>query len=162
MKIPFHYKQKSFSCGPAALRMVIQTLINQDVGEETLIELIGTNEELGTPLLAFETNLSHLLQAICDRYGIENHFEFIIKQNGCINELQTLQDTGYVILLNYSKPDGQAHWAVLDSLSSNYISLMDPDFGPSYEYEWEQFNWLGGSKSKPTNKALIAIKYSKL
>lgn len=162
MKIPFHYKQKSFSCGPAALRMVMQALINQDIGEEALIELIGTNEEQGTPLGLFEKNLSHLLQAICDQYRIENHFDFIVKQNSCINELQTLQDTGHVILLNYSKPDGQAHWAVLDSLSNNYISLMDPDFGPNYKYEWEKFYWQGGSKLKPTNKALVAIKYSKL
>lgn len=37
MKIPFHYKQKSFSCGPAALRMVSQALIHQDIGEEIVI-----------------------------------------------------------------------------------------------------------------------------
>lgn len=162
MKIPFYYKQKTFSCGPAALRMAIQALIAQDVGEETLIELIGANEETGTPLLAFESNLDHLLQTLCNQYRIENNFEFIIKQNSSINELQILQNTGHVILLNYTKPDGQAHWAVLASLSKNSISLMDPDFGPNYKYELDKFNWRGGSKIKPTTKGLVAIKYTKV
>jgi ABC-type bacteriocin/lantibiotic exporter with double-glycine peptidase domain len=162
MKIPFYYKQQKFSCGPAALRMAIQALIDQDVGEEILIELIGANEEIGTPLPVFESNLAYLLQALCNQYGIENSFEFIIKQNSSINELQILQDTGYVVLLNYTKPDGQAHWAVLASLNKNCISLMDPDFGPDYKYELNEFNWKGGGKIKPTTKALIGIKYLKL
>lgn len=72
MNIPFHYKQKSFSCGPAALRMVIQALINHEMDENSLVELIGTDEALGTSLLMFEKNLSNLLQTICIQYKIVN------------------------------------------------------------------------------------------
>jgi len=161
-EIPYHSKQKPFACGPAALRMAIQALIAEDVGEDLLIKLIGTSEKWGTPLSAFEINLSNLLTTICKELNIDNRFEFIIEQNGCASGLQKFQDTGYVVLLNYTKPDGQAHWAVLESLSDQYISLMDPDFGPCYKYEWHQFNWQGGSNLNRTDSAFVAIKYEDL
>lgn len=90
MKIPIHYKQKNFSCGPAALRMAVQALINKDASEDIFIEFLGTSEEAGTLLLAFKTNLSQMLQIICNKYGIENHFESVIKENSCFKNFETL------------------------------------------------------------------------
>jgi predicted double-glycine peptidase len=159
-EIAFRYKQKSFSCGPAALRMIIQTLIDYDVGEEILIELLGTNELTGTPLFAFEEKLTPLLTSICLLKQIPNHFKTLIKQNSSIDELLILQNNGYVIALNYTKPDGQAHWAVLIAVTDHVVTLMDPDFGPHHQYQLDNFNWTGGSSTTPTNHAIVAIKYS--
>lgn len=158
-KMAFHYKEKNFTCGPAALRMAIQTLIEHDISEDLFTELIGANEEIGTPLFVFEANLSELLEKICLLHNIPNKFEFIIRQDSTINELSALEMDGYCIIVNYTKPDDQPHWAVLKSINSKVITLMDPDFGPNYQYQIEQFNWKGGSKTRPTNRAFIAIKY---
>ena len=158
-EMAFHYKQKNFTCGPAALRIAIQTLIEHDISEELLTELLGTNEEIGTPLFVFEANLTELLAKICLLQNIPNNFESTIKQNSTIDELSALEIDGYCIILNYTKPDDQPHWAALKSINSKVITLMDPDFGPNYQYQIEQFNWKGGSKTRPTNRAFIAIRY---
>ena len=158
-QIKFNYKEKPFSCGPCALRMVLQTLLDTDIKEEIIIELIGATKEAGASLLLFQKNLSFLLKQICLQFKLDNHFESIIKEDSNLKELQRLQKTGYLIMLNYKKPDGQSHWAVLNDINQQDITLMDPDFGPNYKYQIEQFNWTGGSKTRPTNKAFIAIRY---
>ena len=158
-KIAFYYQQKKFSCGPAALRMAIETLIKQDVDEDILIELSGAKEEIGTHFLTFEKNMATLLAKICLLHDIPNNFEFIMKQNSNIVELQGLQSQRFMIMLNYTTPDNRPHWSVLKKINTDTIILMDPEYGPDYPYQVSQFNWKGGQIENPTIQALIAIKY---
>jgi predicted double-glycine peptidase len=67
--------------------------------------------------------------------------------------------TKHLVILNYKKPNKSPHYAVLKEINENYITLMDPDFGPNYKYNLNQFDWSGGIKT-PTTKALIAIRYN--
>lgn len=158
-EIKFNYKQKPFTCGPCALRMILETLLDRDISEEKITHLLGATEETGAPFSFFDTNLAFLLNQICSELKIDNRFIFLIKQESNKEELQHLQSTGYMVMLNYKKPNNQPHWAVLKSLNQDVITLMDPDFGPNYQYKWDQFNWSGGEKI-PTCRAVIAIKYN--
>ena len=132
--IKFHYKEKPFSCGPCALRMIIESFFNIEIEEEIIIKLIGATEKEGTPLALFKKNLSFSLEQICLQINRVNQFTFHIEENSNFNEIQTFQKAGYLIMLNYKKPDGQSHWAVLYQINEDFISqhlmtrgLVDPD-----------------------------------
>lgn len=158
-QIKFYFKQKSFSCGPCALRMILETLTNTHIDEEKIIELIGATEDLGAPLSIFQKNLNTLLAKISNQLKVPNRFEFLIKENSNFEELQKLHGSGYLVMINLKKADGQPHWAIFNDIDQEFITVMDPDFGPNYQYQLSQFNWTGGIKV-PTYKALIAIKYN--
>lgn len=159
-KIPFYPQQKKFSCGPASLRMVIVSLIENDVGEDILIELSGAKEKIGAHLRTFEENLPTLLAKISLLQGIPNKFEFILKENCTISELPDLSDQGFFIMLNHQTPDDRPHWTVFKKIDDESITVMDPEYGPDYQYPLHQFNWKGGWDENPTNQAIIAIRYS--
>jgi hypothetical protein len=79
-EITFHYKEKSFSCGACALRMVLETLLSTNIDESNIIDLLGSTKEKGTPLVAYQKNLEFLLAKVCIQLKISNNFEFIIKE----------------------------------------------------------------------------------
>ena len=151
-----HYKEKEYTCGPAALRIAIESLTNQDPGEELLTRLLGTNDEIGTPLSHFEDQLSDVLSHVVTNLNLSNKFEYTIKQNGSIDELKMLIKS-HAILMNYTKPDGQSHWSVLIEITGELLTFSDPDFGPAHKIHINEFNWSGGSKTNPTTKTYIAI-----
>ncbi len=159
-KIPFYHQQKKFSCGPASLRMVITTLIEHDMGEDILIELSGAKENIGTHLLTFETNLPALMAKICLLQNIPDKFEFTVKENSTFDELHYLTEQGFLIMLNHKTPDARPHWTVFKKIDHENITVMDPEYGPDYRYPLNQFNWKGGWVENPTNRAIIAIRYS--
>lgn len=158
MAAPHYYQERKFSCGPATLRMIIESLIQQDVGEAILIELTGAKANIGTHLTTFEKNLPQLFQTLCEQLKIPNHFEYHIQQESTFEDIQTLQQQGYRVMINYTCRLGP-HWAAVHAIDQKNIILMDPEYGPHHSIALQDLKWQGGQAHNLTHRALIAIQY---
>lgn len=146
--IKYHKQYRSFSCGAASMRMVLETLYNMPVSEEEALRLIGTTAQDGTPL----KNLDKIEDEFPD-------LDAVVGEHGTPQELTRLLDQGYLIVVNYS-PKGP-HYAVLSGVGDKGITLCDPWLGPTTSMSVELFNsiWKGGyRRTKITEKGYVALR----
>ena len=129
INIPYHKQKTEWTCGPASMRMVLDSL-GIKKSEKELIKLLDTNEIQGTlhksfPELAEKFNLNYIVG----------------RKNSTLEQLDNLQEQDYRIIVSYFIPeDNFHHYAVLKEVDPKKIHLLDPWFGENTEYSIDNFN----------------------
>lgn len=130
-----YFKQEQdHTCGPASMRMILSSLSIKK-SESSLARLLKTSKSHGTshlefPNLAKKLKLSHVIG----------------KKDSKIKDLKAAIKKDFKIIVCYfSKQDKYGHYAVVKSINSKNIYLLDPDKGPNFKMSLKQFikNWHG-------------------
>lgn len=120
-----HYSQLcDWTCGPASIRILTQSLCGHAPSEEVLIELLNTNSTVGTTIENMRT--------IRDWLAKEWRLESVCRSEGKIDDLVVLMKAGFLVMLNFQHPppDSVGHYAVVKAVSEKTLTLCDPFSGP--------------------------------
>jgi predicted double-glycine peptidase len=130
---PYHKQHKFNTCGPAAMRIVLEAL-GIKKSEHELVEILKTNIFRGTL-----------------------HKNFV---KATIKDLKEFKEKGYQIIVSYRPPEDFYHYAVLKSIDGKYIYLYDPWYGPMTKYELKDFvqRWKSNPLFEKKKRWFIAMK----
>ena len=113
-KIPYYSQEKNWTCGPAAMRMVLSSMGIKKT-EKELIRLMDTNKQRGTKHKAFSALAEYL------------KLNYIVQRNATINDLRKVLRLGYYVILCYFDPKRNVgHYAILKRLGLRFIYILDP------------------------------------
>jgi ABC-type bacteriocin/lantibiotic exporter with double-glycine peptidase domain len=127
VKIPYFKQETEYTCGPAAMRMILAALGIKKT-EKELAKLMRTSKLYGTP--------NRRLPKLVERLKLDH----ATVRNGNIEELKKFLKEGYLIIVGYySKLEGVGHFAVVKKIGQNYIYLLDPKMGPDLKYSHNYF-----------------------
>jgi ABC-type bacteriocin/lantibiotic exporter with double-glycine peptidase domain len=113
MKIPYYKQHKFNTCGPAALRMVLEAF-GIKKSEQELAKVLKTN--------IFQGTLHKNLVRAAWLYDLR----YYSLGNATIKDLKDFQDKGYSIIVAYRPPEDFYHYAVLRGIDDKYIHLYAP------------------------------------
>jgi ABC-type bacteriocin/lantibiotic exporter with double-glycine peptidase domain len=147
MKIPYHKQQRFNTCGPAAMRMVLEHF-GIKKSEQELVKVLKTN--------IFQGTLHKNLVKAAWLYDLR-YYSF---GNAAIKDLKDFQDKGYAIIVAYRPPEDFYHYAVLKEIDDKYIHLYDPWYGPLTKYALEDFiqRWKSNPLFEKKKRWFIAMK----
>lgn len=148
-----YYKQKTvYTCGPAAMRMVLSSL-GIKVSEEKLAKLLSANKIRGTYHKYFPE--------VAEKYKLK-HFS---EENGTIKDLRRFHKEGWAIIVclidrAFYPHENFDHYAVLKKIDKRHVYLLDPFFGENERYELADFNkrWESSKRYEGDVKWFFAVK----
>jgi|SRR3989344_6983056 len=142
----FYWQKRTWTCGPAALRIALHKLKIKKT-EEYLARLLETTALDGTENKAFVKAARH--------YSLS----YVVKSNSSLNEVSDLISSSYKVILAYFCPINHCgHYAVVNKIGRDYIHLLDPSLGPKTKYKKNYFLSLWYSESDKDKKWFIALK----
>ena len=148
MAFHYHKQETEYTCGAAAMRMVLESIgINRS--EKEIAKLLKTNKIRGTWHKNFPI--------VAEKYKLN----CIVRRNARISDLKKLQKENYSIILCYYCPAEKVdHYSLLRKIDSRFIYFWDPWFGPNHKYSLNHFNkiWKSDPKYEKEKKWLIAMK----
>lgn len=122
-QICFYRQETDYTCGPASLRTMLESLTGICEEEATLARLLQTNTQIGTDTTTFE----RLLPELAARYGLEG----VCERSASLTRLGELLGQGYLPLVHFRFPDdGISHYGVVVGLGPHTIAIADPWAGP--------------------------------
>lgn len=127
LDVPFFKQTTGFSCGPAALRMVL-AYYNREVSEKDLIHLLDTTSEEGTRRVHMREIANELgLYCYVNNEAVFEEFSFFaaLKVPVVVRFLETT--------------DNEDHYGVVIGATRNEISVHDPWNGPNIHFSEEDF-----------------------
>jgi ABC-type bacteriocin/lantibiotic exporter with double-glycine peptidase domain len=147
MKFPYYRQHKFNTCGPAALRMVLEAF-GIKKSEQELAKVLKTN--------IFQGTLHKNLVKAAWLYDLR-YYSF---GNATLKDLQDFQEKGYSIILSYRPPEDFYHYAVLRAIDDKHIHLYDPWYGPLTKWELKDFltNWKSNPLFENKKRWFIAMK----
>ena len=146
-KFPFHKQETKYTCGAAAMRMVLE-FCGIKKSEKQVVKLLGTNKVRGTWLKDFPR--------LAEKYKLK----YVVKSNSTTNDLKKLQRQGYIILICYYHPPQKVdHYSVLRKIDSENIYFWDPWYGPEHKYTLRYFRriWKSDPKYEKEKAWFIAM-----
>lgn len=149
-EITFHKQHRFNTCGPACLRMVLESL-GIKKPERELAKTLKTTIFYGT-LHKDIVKAAWLLD-----------LKYASFADATIKDLKELQAKGYYIIVSYRPPEDFYHYAVLKAIDDKYIYLNDPWYGPGTKYELKDFvrRWKSNPLFERKKRWLIAMKRNK-
>lgn len=128
-----HFSQeKNYTCAPACLRMILATLLGVEAAEEDLELKLAANADSGTSNNAIQGAFSPYLSSL----------SLCVGSGGSIDTLRRFLETGYLVLINFLHPDDKVgHFALVQELGEDYVTLDDPLSGPDFRVELPQLQW---------------------
>jgi predicted double-glycine peptidase len=122
MVFPFHLQKTQHTCGPAAMRMVLE-YCGIKKSEEEIAALMHTTEKKGTPT----ENFSRLAKAF--------DLECITAEHARLQDLKFLRDQNYLVIVCYFYPTEKVdHYSIVKKIQNNHIYFWDPFFGTHHKY----------------------------
>lgn len=130
VQIPHHGQETDHTCGPAALRMILDALWGIRVEEESLAKRLGTDAHIGTR------------QRVLARFVGELGLEAVVHHTDTdVSEIGRLMDEGHVVVVCYwLDAEDTDHYAVVSRIDGHRIVLQDPWTGPETELSLEVFD----------------------
>jgi len=126
-QLPFHKQETDYTCGAAAMRMVLEFCgIKKSEGQ--VAKLLGTNKAKGTGNKSFPM--------VAEKFRL-NHASL---RNATIADLKAYQKKGFAVIIGYFYPPEKfGHYSVLSKIDSQYIRFNDPLFGDEHKYRLTYF-----------------------
>ncbi len=114
-----YFKQKTiWTCGPAALRMVLYDF-GIKKSEEQLIRMLDCTKRWGTKHKMFPR--------VAERYKLN----YVVKRDADIDDLRNYKRRGYTIIVCYFHVKERiGHYAILHRIDDDDFYFVDPQFGP--------------------------------
>lgn len=127
--IPHHPQETDHTCGPAALKMVLDALWGLRVEEERLAQHLGTEPGVGTR------------QRVMARFLGGLGVRAVVRHTDTrIDDIRAAMRTRHVVLVCYWLPDeGTDHYAVVARVLPDHIVLQDPWKGPGWTLDLATF-----------------------
>jgi|SRR3989344_7174130 len=142
----FYWQKRTWTCGPAALRIVLHKLKIKKT-EEHLARLLDTTRLDGTKNKAFAKVARH--------YNLRH----VIRSNSSLNEVFDLMQDRFKVIVAYFCPiNNCGHYAVVNKIGRDYIHLLDPSLGPKIKYKKSYFISLWYSEYEKDKRWFIAFK----
>lgn len=114
LRVPYYKQKTSYTCGPAALRMVF-AYFNKRVPEHSLAKKMRASTTRGT---------TH--QAMI-RTARQTGFYVYVNPHATFEELVFLLAWRYPVIINYTEPSGNiGHYAVVTGITKKRVILHDP------------------------------------
>lgn len=149
-EVPYYKQESSWTCGPAAMRMVLEH-IGIKKTEKQLIKLLETNKIIGT----WESQIPKL----AEKYKLN----YIVERNGKIDDLKkSIKNKFILIVCYYMSEEDITHYAVITKMTSRYIYLHDPWIGPNHKIKLDSFEktWKSDPIHEKDKRWFIGIKKS--
>jgi len=135
VSIPYHAQETDVTCGPAAVKMVLDSLWGLRVEEASLATKLGTDAHIGTR--------QRVLATFLDAMG----FEATVRHTDTkIEAIGQFMKSGHVIIVCYwLQSEDTDHYAVVEEIDAQRITLADPWTGPRTRIGIEDFDaaWRG-------------------
>ena len=146
-KTEFSPQIKDWSCGPAVVQMILQSLGNER-SESELISSMKANPERGTSPNRMVSFLRDL--------GIECNS----KENSSLSEIEENLKDFHVVVLYFLKDWSVDHYALVRGVKGGKITLFDPWYGKNHDYGSEHFEeiWHGDPKFGNVKKWMMRVK----
>lgn len=130
--VSHHFQSTDHTCGPAALRMVFDSLWGVELLEDELAEWLETDQDIGTRQRAIE----HLV----GRFGLTARS---FHTATTVDDLRELLKRGHVIMVLYHlEEENTDHYAVVKGITKHYVVLNDPWLGPDVPMAIHEFEGL--------------------
>lgn len=133
--IPHHGQQTDYTCGPAAMKMVLDAVAGLQLPEGHLADAMGTDPDIGTR--------QRMMHRFADELGLET---FVRHTDTTLNEVRDAMRTGHVVIVCYWLPgEDTDHYAVVQQITPEAVVLHDPWEGPDTAMATETFeaDWIG-------------------
>ncbi len=147
LTIPYYHQRTYYTCGPAALKMVL-AFFKKRVSEERLARQMHTSKQYGTT--------HHAMVRTAQRAGLYVY----VNERATIEELQFLVAWGHPVIVDYVEPSANVeHYALVTGVTARQIKLQDPWNGKRFAVSRVQFlkRWHGHDKKETTHQWLMAI-----
>ena len=126
-QIPYYAQETDWTCGPAAMRMVLYSF-GIKKSEKELARLMDTTKSKGTKHNAF-SQLAELFK-----------LNYIVHRSSTLRDLQEVFRQNYLIILCYfDSTQNVGHYAVVKRVDSKTIFLLDPAYGRDHKYPLRHF-----------------------
>jgi predicted double-glycine peptidase len=148
MVFNYHKQETNYTCGAAAMRMVLE-YFGIKKSEKQIVNLLGTNKVRGTWIKNFPSLAERL------------KLNYIVKRNSRIEDLKEYQKKGYQIIICYLIPkDKVDHYSVLKKIDSKNIYFFDPWYGAEHKLPLNYFKkiWYSDKRYEKEKAWFIAIK----
>ena len=145
----FLWKERTWTCGPTALRIALEKL-GIERTERYLEKILRTTPRTGTPNRNFVRGVRKL------------KLEYVVRRNATYKIIEGYMKDGYSVIISfYSMPNKCGHFAVVKKITKKRIFLQDPSLGPNLSYSKGYFTKLWYSYyDQQDKKWLLAIKRS--
>lgn len=147
MKILNYKQEKPYTCGAAAMRIVLNSL-GANFSEEEIEKMLGTNDKRGTWTKSFAELANKL------------NLQFISKNNSSIEELKSLTED-YLIIICFYTSDNEDHYTVIRQIDKQFIHFSDPWYGLDFKMTLEEFErrWKCDPRFEKFERWFFAIKH---
>lgn len=128
--IPHHQQATDYTCGPATMKMVLDALWGLRVEEESLATRLGTDPHIGTR------------QRVLVRFVDELGLQAVVRHTDTdLDEIRALMASGHVVIVCYWLAEEDTdHYAVVQSIAPDHVTLQDPWAGPDTRIELADFD----------------------
>lgn len=146
MKILYYKQEKLYTCGAAAMRIVLNSL-GFDFKEEEIEKMLGTNDERGTWTKDFAELANKL------------NLQFISRSNSSIKELKSLIED-YLIIISFYTEDNYDHYTVIRRIDGQFIYFSDPWYGSDFKMNLAEFEerWKCDPRFEKIERWFLAVK----
>lgn len=127
MKIPFYEQETNYTCGPAALRMILGAF-GHNYSEAELAEKLGAVPKIGID--------NDRLVEVAEELGLTT----VASLDMTYEQLRELVAGEGLVIVNYIEPtDDVGHFSVVTKIDDQQITLHDPWSGPDFKMERADF-----------------------
>ncbi|MFA6566339.1 MAG: cysteine peptidase family C39 domain-containing protein, partial [Candidatus Paceibacterota bacterium] len=145
INVPYFEQETPFSCGPAALKMVLH-FYGMEKTEEELIVRLRTNKHVGT------------LHSDMVRVAREEGFYVFENEESSIVEIEGLLKLRVPVIVHFTEPsENDHHYAVVVRADDTHLVLNDPWNGEKTTMEIHDFINRWSSEHTSEDNWLIAI-----
>jgi len=141
MKIKYHKQETCWTCGPAVIRMFLDTNGIRKT-ERQLVKMLRTTKQGGTK------------KSSIIRFAKEKGFTYITGNNFSISEIKKLMKRNFFVIVSVKRktPENfpfrinkdfkieENHFAVVRRITKSRIFILDPIYGPKEMFEFDDFN----------------------
>ncbi|EKD29871.1 MAG: hypothetical protein ACD_78C00233G0002 [uncultured bacterium (gcode 4)] len=134
--IHYYHQETDYTCAPACIRMILSKY-DIFLSEKEIEKGVGCTSECGTD------DDGEILKFFTSR-----HFEATLHENWEFTDLKKFLDEGYDIIINYFiSKEQEWHYAIVENIDDQYITLIDPEYWPDTQYPPPSFytNWHNSS-----------------
>lgn len=150
MNFPYYKQETAYTCGAAAMRMILEMLGIKKT-EKQIVNLLGTNKVRGTWNKDFPS--------LAEKYKLN----YTVKRNASIADMKSCLKQGYSVIACYYYPHEKVdHYSVVKKIDSGKIYFWDPWFGPKHDYTLKKFKtiWKCDKKFDDEKRWFFAVKKS--
>jgi predicted double-glycine peptidase len=145
INVPYFKQSTPFSCGPAALKMMLH-FFGVEKTEEELYERLKTNTDVGT------------LHADMIRVAQEEGFYVFENDDSSVVEISGLLKHRIPVIVHFVEPsENDNHYAVVVGLDDEHLMLNDPWNGEKITLEIDDFIERWSSEKRSEDNWLMAI-----